>query len=202
MPQDPPPSKGEGAVSISPTVSLEAGGDAIFVRPHIDASVHIGSQTNVAGDLILQIPEVRPSVSPEELVEKARHLLCQGLYSECEAVLRQVLAADYNHAEAHAYLVPCLLRGRNASQVSQRVASEVEAHLRAASSAPAWRGFALAAWILFKHDRFVLNGMSEGEPRLEALVAQFREVTLSPEESSLLRHVHGTSSARRLLGLS
>lgn len=201
LPETSTSGQGQGGFAISPNVSLEAGGDAIFVRPQIDASVHIGSQTNIAGNLILQIPDTKPSTTPIELMERARYLLHHGMYNDCESTLRQILALDPRYIEAHAYLVPCLLKGRNASQVSQKIVSEVETHLQAIVDAPAWRGFALAAWAILKHDRFVINGMSEGHPQLEDLVAEYKNMSLSPEESSLLRHVNCTSAVRRLLGL-
>jgi hypothetical protein len=172
-------------------------GDIGLIRGTLDASTHIGSQTNISGPVTMNVQAPQPDL--EDLLHRGRQLLESRAYRGATKVLQDAVRGDPSNARASLFLALALLQGRNPDVVRPRVIQQSEASLLEAIQDQDTRAVALVALGVIKHDHYLANGMSEGYPTLDQIVRELRATSLSAKDRQLLRHLKASPRAKKLL---
>lgn len=166
---DPQPRPGQS----SPTVSV---GDIGVMRGTIDAStnVHnttnIGSQTNIAGPVHVQVSPGRREPTAEEVLGSGQRALQARLYAQAIQAFVQLIQMRPRMADAYYYLALATLQGERPRLVSLETIRVAEQHLRSAANADSDCAHALLLWAIVKEDAFVMNGMHDRPPTVTQLL--------------------------------
>jgi hypothetical protein len=174
-------------------------GDIGLVKGTLDASTHIGAQTNITGPVTLHVQVSQPLV--EDVVRRGRQLLAAGAYRDATRVLKEAHHQAPSNPEIALLRALALLRGRNPDVLRHSVIRQAEACLQAAVQVGETRGPALVILGVIKHDHYVTNGMSEGQPTLREIAHDLRTIQFSPTDRQLLLHVKASARAKELLGI-
>jgi hypothetical protein len=189
----------EGTSPIGKPSASVTIGDIGLIRGTLDASTHIGTQTNISGPVSIQIQPTQPGGA--ELLARGRQLLGAQAYSDAIGVLRTALCEDPSNAQGSLLLGLALLKGRSPDVVHPSVIRQAEACLMTAVQDAGAQALALIALGVLKHDHYVANGMSAGYPSLEQIVRDLQAVGLSPQDKQLLVHLRASARAKELLGV-
>lgn len=174
----PAPSPASGGQKAS-SVTI---GDIGVMRGTIDQSTHthtaIGAQTNVTGDLHVQVTGKREPTYGE-LMAQGRQSLSARLYPQARDAFSQAAKLDSQKADAYFYLALATLQGKRPKLVNLATARAVEQMLQAAVSCDHACSHAYLLWALVKEDAYALNGIAQRAPTAKELLAHARSVEIS-----------------------
>ena len=122
-------------------------------------------------------------------------------YSDAAKSLQDALVQSPSEPRASLLLGLALLDGRNPELVSPAAIRQAESCLKTAATDERFRPASLTVLGVIKYDHYVRNGMAEGEPTLEEIVADLRALRLTESDRQLLKHLDATARAKQLLDI-
>lgn len=147
-------------------------------------------------------PNITLVESQRVVLQDAWGLLANQMFSEAYVSLTDFSKTAPSDSEANLLLAFALIGTRSIDTLKKTEIQRIENHLRVAQKSSQLYALALALLIIIKHDFFVINGLSEGEPSLKNLLEQLKDTCFSPKENSLLSNLRITLKVKKLLKLT
>ena len=174
-------------------------GDVGMVKGNLDQSTNIERQTNIRGSVTINQGAPQPTAA--ELIRRGHGLLNVRAYSDAAKSLQDALVQSPSEPRASLLLGLALLGGRNPELASPSTIRKAESCLKTAARNVRLRPASVTVLCAIKYDHYVRNGMAEGEPTLEEIVADLRAVRLTESDRQLLKHLDATARAKQLLDI-
>jgi hypothetical protein len=171
-----------------------------MIKGNLDQSTHIGQQTNISGPVTFH--QGRLPTTADELIRRGRELLHVRAYADAADSLRDALSREPANPRASLLLGLALLEGKNPELVRPGAIREAKSCLRIAAGDDRTCAASLTVLGVIKYDRYVRNGMDEGQPNLEEIARQLRSVELTDLDKQILGHLDATARAKRRLGVN
>jgi hypothetical protein len=164
----------DGQKSSSVTI-----GDIGVMRGTIDQSTHtsIGAQTNISGDLHVQMTGKREPTYAE-LMTQGRQSLSARLYPQARDAFSRATQLDTQRADAYFYLALATLQGKRPKLVNLATARAVEQMLQTAVACDRACSHAYLLWALVKEDAYALNGIAQRPPTAKEILVHVRSVEI------------------------
>ncbi len=170
-------------------------GDVGVFKGSIDASVHIGAY--ITGPV--QVSVESPGKDPNALFQQALVAFRSGHYKESVSLLRELVTSGIDDGRIHLLLGIALLRGRNPNVLPQQTITEAESHLKIALNSRQSRAMAMVVLAVIKYDRYLVNGLSEGTPRLLELLRALKNLSENDIDMSIISHVNASKDIKKRL---
>jgi hypothetical protein len=170
--------------------------DSILVRTTFTTPADLASKVLAS----LQRWE-RERRDPETLIQQAREQLSLASYETTYRLAQQVLMEDPSHPAANLLSAIAIMRNQGVSRVSDTAIKRIINHLKLAQKDKKLEPTALAVLGIIKYDRFISNGLAEGEPRFREICSQLSRTGGHKPDLSLLTHVAASSHVKQKLGI-
>jgi hypothetical protein len=146
----------------------------------------------------------RAPTSPPDLssaLQQAEDLISTRSYGDATRLLALIVARFPQAPKARLLYALTWLEGRNPELLAAQRIRLIESHLVAAQRSQETRFLALVIQAVIKHDFYSSNGMNEGDPKLDQLLAQIKSEVQNSPAIPLLKHVNAKRQIKQRLNI-
>ena len=163
----------QAAHAVPPREASRSVGDIGLVRGNVDQSshttAHIGAQTNITGGVSISIAQQSADPTPEDILERGKRQLRQGLFDVAAETLSTPVDWDAAAGEALFYLALAKTKGKRPRLLAWSAVREIDDLLDRATQLDPTCAQAYALRALVKHDYYVMNRLSCPPPSVSSL---------------------------------